>query len=87
MNIAIINNSIKTFIPQQIVCLSYKFFSQFVTKDQLVDELKEFLPQILDNIVQECLLSHIDVENFKNVRIFNVNSTLKKLSIYYNLGS
>lgn len=72
MNLILLSDSVKFFIPKQIICLSYKFFTQFILKDQLVAELKTYLPQILDQVVKGSLLTSSDIDNFKNVLTFIV---------------
>jgi len=66
MNLVVLANSVKSFVPNQMVCLTYKFFSQFISKDQLVPELKNYIPQILDQVVQGSLLTNTDTYNFIN---------------------
>lgn len=65
MNLVILGTSLQSFIPSQMVCLSYKFFSQFITKDQQIEEIKTYINEILDHSLKESLLSSLDISNFK----------------------
>ena len=70
MNLVILSNSLNSFIPQQMLCLVYKFFSQFITKHHLVNDLKNYIPQILEQVVQGSVLSNKDLDIFKNVIVY-----------------
>lgn len=67
MNLVVLSNSISSFVPVKIICLVYKFFSQFIMKNNLVSEFKEYLDKIFQNIVQESVLQIVDIENYDNV--------------------
>jgi len=84
MSLSILNNSFKLFFPESIICFTYKFFSQFILKNQQVNELKEYFEPILNNIVTESLLSAKDIENFIHVRISFDNDYFKILILGSN---